>query len=264
MMKKRLAWILILIFLSFYVRADAKSENQWREMKGDHFIIYHDAENSKQANQILRSAEGYYREIASQLGYSRRDKFWLWENRCKIYVYGSKEKFHETTMQPVWSSGFAVPEQRTIMSYVGAQHFLDSVLPHELAHLIFRDFVGVGNREIPLWMDEGLAMSQEQSRREWFNQLVKKMISMQKWIHMQEIGAIRSLKGSSTEQAAIFYAQAQSMVRTLLSAGNPDKFVQLCRDLRDAKSLDEAFKSNYPKDFGSAEEFEKSWVRSNE
>ena len=66
--------------------AGAQSSN-WPELKGKHFIVYFQGENRTFPSEVLRKAEAYYDEIAGVLGYARRSEFWLWENRCSIYLY---------------------------------------------------------------------------------------------------------------------------------------------------------------------------------
>ena len=239
----------------------AQTNGGWSEIKGDHFIVSYQENGRNFANSVLHKAEVYYNQIAGSLGYSRRSDFWLWDNRCLIYLYKDKDAFHQVTHQASWSSGFAIPEKRTIVSYLGAAEFLGSVLPHELTHLIFRDFVGIENNSIPLWLDEGLAMANEEAKRIFFDQWVHRIISEKRWVPIGSMTQIRSLNGTSTEQAAIFYAQAQSMVRFLLRSGEPSRFIQLCRDLRDGSSLENALRKNYPRQFETIEVFEKEWVR---
>jgi hypothetical protein len=253
--------VLLSAVYSFSSSLFAQTPDDWKDVKGDHFIIYHQrGSDRKFPEQVLRKAESYYDDLADELGYSRRSDFWLWHNRCSIYLYPSKAAFQEITQQAPWSNGFAIPEKRTIVSYEGAEEFLDSLLPHELAHLIFRDFVGIQNQVIPLWLDEGLAMAQEQAKRPSFDQLVKRLISEKKWIPLDGLVQIKSMNGTSTQNAAVFYAQAQSLVRFLLKAGAPARFIQFCRDLRDGSSLEEGLRKNYPQEFPSIQEFEKEWI----
>ncbi len=63
----------------------------------------------------------------------------------------------------------------------------------------------------------------------------------------------------TTGEAALFYAESQSMVRFLLAL-NPSRFAGFCRDLRDGVSLGEALGKNYPKDFPNIMAFEEKWA----
>lgn len=246
--------------LLFVPSAFAQVGPSWNEIKGEHFVLYVQGGDRTFPDLVLQKAEWSYDVLAGALGYSRRSEFWLWDNRCKIFLYETKEAFHAETSQATWSSGFAIPTKREIVSYQGSERFLDSVLPHEMAHLIFRDFTGTRNGAIPLWLEEGLAMAQEEARREEFERLVQEMIDKGKWLPIRELSKIRSLKDLSTREAALFYAQSQGLVRFLLDSGDSSRFAGFCRDLRDGTALDTALRKNYPKDFPSLEALEKKWV----
>ena len=140
----------------------------WQEMRGDHFIVYYEKQDRAFAADTLRDAEYYYTDIATDLGYARYSNFWQWEKRVKIFIYPGQDSFLKATGQPSWSVGNANYATKSISSFSGSGEFLQSILPHEIAHLIFRDFVGFAG-EVPLWLDEGVAQWQEKPKR----QLVK-------------------------------------------------------------------------------------------
>ncbi|MFC1621405.1 hypothetical protein ACFL2G_03775, partial [Candidatus Omnitrophota bacterium] len=127
---------------------------EWNELSGDHFFIYY-TEDEGFAKELSDEAEMYYRNIATDLGYPRYSNFWLWDDRVKIYIYPDRSTYLKATNMPEWSSGMADYINRHIASYIRSKEFIDYILPHEIAHLIFRDFVGFKG-EIPLWLDEGV------------------------------------------------------------------------------------------------------------
>lgn len=249
------------IFPNFLSAAPPVSE--WNEIKSEHFILFYQGNRSAFDDSVLGRAESYYDEIAQSLGYSRRDQFWLWDNRCRIYLYGTKEDFHKTSGQNIWSNGYADLENRTVVSYQNSNEFLEAVLPHELAHLILRDFVG-GAHTIPLWLDEGLAMAQEKKRLHQLDQIVQKAIVEQKWIPLQKLAQVRSMTSSTSQEATLFYAEAQSLVRFLLTSRDPARFLQLCRDLRDGASFEKSLQRNYPMEFSSVQKLETKWLAAHE
>lgn len=260
MFLRKISFFLLASCVLLSSRFALAQKDGWNEIKGTHFIVYYQGSDKAAASDVLRRAESYYSRIANSLGYSRRSDFWLWDKRCNVYLYANKESFLQTN-QPNWSSGYAIPEKRTIVSFLGSVEFLNSVLPHEMTHLIFRDFVGINNGSIPLWLDEGMAMSQEEAKRPLFDQLVAKMVDQRKWIPFRSIVQIQSMSGAEMNQAAVFYAQAQSMVRFLLESTDPNSFIQFCRNLRDGNLLEDALRKNYQKRFPTIDEFEQDWVK---
>ncbi|MEM4155647.1 MAG: hypothetical protein QXQ38_02855, partial [Archaeoglobaceae archaeon] len=128
--------------IAFFFLGICTFAQNWQEKKGEHFIIYFSSLSEENfAKEVLDKAEKYYQEIAVDLGYPRYKEFWLWDKRVKIYIYPDQEAFLKATGQPSWSHGVAEYATKKISSFLGSKDFLDSVLPHEIAHLIFRDFV---------------------------------------------------------------------------------------------------------------------------
>jgi hypothetical protein len=226
-------WLAICLLISALGRAE-----DWQEAKGEHFIVYFTKE-AEFAKRVLNKAEVYYRRIASELGYPRYSEFWLWDKRVRIYIYPDRQTFLKMTGQPDWSHGMASYNDKKIISYAWSQGFVESLLPHEMAHLIFRDFVGFKG-EIPLWLDEGVAQWAEEYRRPQLQAEVKKTFRKSGFLALEELLKIdfrylspdnkkvymrSSLTASgnqgvlflsSDELVALYYLQAFSMVDFLI------------------------------------------------
>ncbi|MCM8791987.1 MAG: hypothetical protein NC826_02410 [Candidatus Omnitrophica bacterium] len=253
---------------------------QWQELKGEHFIVYY-TKDERFARQVLDKAEIYYREIASDLGYPRYSEFWLWDKRVKIYIYPDKELFLKATGQPSWSEGMADYGAKKIISYNLSQVFLESILAHEMAHLIFRDFVGFKG-EIPLWLDEGVAQWAERAKRNHLKQMAKKLYEEDRLLSLEDMmkldirhirtegevyvrsttskdGQPRVLFLSGENLVSIYYLQAFSLVGFLIERYGADSFTHFCRNLRDGKKLNNALSATYPNYIRTLEELERRW-----
>jgi hypothetical protein len=247
------------IFLSF---SNASSQ-QWQETGTEHFIIYFTQEEEF-AKEAARKAEDYYKDIALELGYPRYSEFWTWEKRVKIYIYPDHQSYLKATAQPEWSYGMADYRRKQISSFVWSSGFLESLLPHELAHLIFRDFVGLKG-EIPPWLDEGVAQWSERAKRNemraMLNDLYQKdaLLSLEDMmkLNMQDfkekgrvyIRSTRTKEGkpgvlflSAENMVNTYYLQAVSLVGFLIGRYGSDSFAEFCRQLRDGKNMEEALK----------------------
>src|SRR3989338_4907788 len=120
----------------------------WRLNKSTHFIVYSYAAPESFISVILDHAEDYYNKIADELGFTRFD-FWLWERRGRASVFDSGPVLQAAAGQPGWSNGCVSKKDKIIYTYFGARSFFETVLPHELGHIIFREFVGADNPAIP-------------------------------------------------------------------------------------------------------------------
>lgn len=233
--------------------------DQWKELKSEHFIIYFDKEE-KFPKEVLDKAELYYKKIAADLGYQRYSDFWFWDKRCKIYLYPDHSSFIKATYRPNWSHGQADYTNKTVSSYVGSQLFLDSILPHELGHLIFRDFVGFEG-EVPLWLDEGVAQWQERSNPDIVKDIAAKLLRANKLIPLRTMMELDIRKVEDEELVRIFYEESASLVDFLIRRYGITKFTTFCQQLRDGKTLEEALKFSYSTSLRTLGDLEREWKK---
>ncbi len=227
---------------------------EWRELRGDHFIIFYRSDE-RFAAEVARRAELYYTQIASDLGYARYSNFWQWEKRVKIYIYPAQAEFLAESGQPEWSHGMASYTKKAIYTYISHERFLESLLPHEITHLIFRDFVGL-HGTIPLWLDEGVAQWEEPDKRAIAKQAARYLIETGKWIPLADLTSIDIRDSSDAERVQAFYMQAVSLVDYLIRAYGPSEFTEFCRELRDGKPLEAALRAAYTNSIDSLPELE--------
>ena len=272
---------IFLFSLSLLVLPLASSAEEWKILKGEHFIAYYSRDPGF-TQTVLDKADGYYQSIAEDLGYPRYSDFWTWDNRVKIYLYPDHASYLAATGRPIWSAGMADYENKIIASYTGSPGFLENILPHEIAHLTFREFVGFKG-EIPDWLDEGVA--------QWWTTGIKNsgiqaetkslfyrgaLISMNEIIKLDprtiaptstyttqtlaKNGQRVKLTFTSDELVKTFYLEAASLIGFLRERYGPERFTEFCRALRDGKSLDKALASAYREQLGSASDLEKEWL----
>jgi hypothetical protein len=271
---KLLIFILSLVLLIPQVFAG------FEELKGEHFIVYYQKDYKSFAKDILSYAEQHYVEIAEDLGYSRYSKFWLWDKRVKIYIYPDHNSYLKASGMQDWSHGMATYDDKVIMSYVRGEGFMESILPHEIAHLMFRDFVGFKG-EIPLWLDEGVAQWAEKNKRKQIKQLMKQAFDKREFFSIQDMMKIDLKEVSAKNKIYIYYTtHKEEPVMLLISGGNlvdlyyleavslvgfmierhgGKSFTDFCRALRDGKTIDQALKKAYPHTIKDRVSLEAGW-----
>ncbi len=272
--------VFILFFLSFNSLLFA--EDDFSRLKGTHFIVYYYPQHLSFAQEVLSCAEKYYIDIARDLGYERYSKFWLWDKRVRIYIYPSHQSYLKASNMPNWSHGMADYTKKIIMGYFRGKGFLDSILPHEITHLMFRDFVGFTSF-IPLWLDEGIAQWEEKSKRDAIEDIIndtfrkKTLLSLRDMMKMD----IRNIKSTDkiyvryTNDNGIplvlimtgknlinlYYLEAVSLVGFLIEKYGNKRFTDFCRQLRDGKSIEEALRTSYANYFNTIEDLEREWKK---
>jgi hypothetical protein len=228
----------------------------WQVKKSDHFIVYFKETPPDYLDKLIRQAEIYYNSITEELGFTRFEGFWTWDKRCKIYLYPSAKEYQRATGRPAWSGASVNILERTINTYVFEKDFMEVVLPHEMGHLIFREFVGY-RRGLPLWLDEGVACLQEKLRKEERLQTAKGLVMSGIYLRIQKLTEITD---DNLVMPNLFYSEAASVVNFLLKRYGRDKFVDFCRKLSDAKThWYTALKDVYG--FKNLSEMNDEWVR---
>lgn len=226
----------------------------WLRYPSTHFIIHYAGDDTALARTVSEKAEAYYTDIAADLGYTRYQKFWLWDNRVNILIYPTAEAFTRGCQAPAWAVGRASFERHEIAGYrQSSEAFINSLLPHEMSHLILADFIG--RDHIPLWLTEGFAQW-EQLRQPGIPPLPPNPFKLSELMVMD----IRSER--DTTRVALFYRQSASLVGFLIHSRGGTAFGVLCRSLRDGKTFEAALAAAYPGDLGSLEVLEKKWLAS--
>lgn len=133
------------------------------------------------------------------------------------------------------------------------------MLPHEIGHIIFREFVGFYNNAIPDWLDEGVASYQESLNDPRMKMVIDAAVRQDRLIGLNKLFSMNPYSMQDTDMVGLFYAQSASLVDYLVKEFGRDKFVTFCQDLRDKKDFQRAMFSNYP--FSNIRELEEGWKK---
>ena len=250
---RRVGWLLVILFLPLVIFAQ---DQAWQVVKSTHFNIFYKNAPEDALNELTQKAEDCYDSIADEFGFNRFN-FWTWDNRAKIYLFDNKDEYLKGTQGFGWSGGQVVIGAKFIQSYVSAPGFLDNILPHELAHIIFAEMVGFNNSAVPLWLQEGVATYQEKDIHSIKADLADK-IRQGVYLNLNALSRFE-IKGASEEQVKLFYAEAYSLVKYLIAELGKEKFVIFCQNLRDNRNLAIALSRTYS--FSSLNDFEESWKK---
>jgi hypothetical protein len=247
----------VILFSWALLAAFGPEKAPWKEIRGDHFIVFYFGEDSF-AQEVLRKAEQYYKQICEDLGYERRSSFWQWDKRVKIYIYKTKEDFLKNSGKAEWSEGYANYTERTIVSYEWKENFLEALLPHEITHLIFRDYVGFQG-EVPIWLDEGVAQWEEPAKRNVVRSIMRSYLKSARGYALEDLTTVDVRNISAKPAVEIFYVEAASIVDFLIAKYGSDSFIFFCRQLRDGKSIGAALPFAYPTQMRTVKEMEEKW-----
>lgn len=253
-MRKSLVLATCLVAL---LTAAGAAKSKWTEQRSPHFLIYYQQVPQDFIDNVAEVAERFYDEITSDLGFTRY-RGWTYDERAKIYIYDDQEDYVKNARQKSWSSGMAYVRQKEIHTFPSAHGFFDSTLPHELGHIIFREFIGP-TAVIPMWLEEGVAMYQEKGKRWGANKVVRDAMAAGKFLTLKQLSAQRFYHNSDRDLVDLFYAEAASVVYFLMTEFGPRRFVDLCEALRDGEPFEKALAASYSH-IDSVEDLNDLWV----
>jgi len=210
------------------------------------------------AKRVEEMAEYYYHKIAENLGFTRY-KGWNWDKRAKIYIYDSADDYVNAGKQFRWSHGTASPKDRTIRTFPAAHGFFDSTLPHELGHIIFREFVGF-KADVPTWFEEGIAMYQEQAQRWGAHDTVRRALEDGTFIPLDQMTYVRLSAKIEPKRVRLFYAESASVINYMINELGEERFVRFCRQLKKGNPFEWTLKSVYVR-FKDTKELNEAWVK---
>jgi len=231
---------------------------EWHEYKRQRFIIYYKNAPFDFVETVEETAGQYYLEITDNLGFMRH-KGWNWDERAKIYIYDNADDYHTSGKQARWSHGVASPRDKVIRTFPSAHGFFDSTLPHELGHIIFREFIGFKAR-IPAWFEEGVAMSQEKARRWGAHDTVRQAIADGTFKPLDELSITSLRRATNKDLINLFYAESASVVNFLIGEYGQQRFVRFCRKLKEGGPFSWALDSVYVR-FKNVADLNDAWVR---
>ncbi|MCK9594593.1 MAG: peptidase MA family metallohydrolase [Candidatus Omnitrophica bacterium] len=254
-MPKYILFFVVFIFAQFPAWLQAE---QWNASKSTHFVVYYKNAPQKFIEEVKDKAEGYYQAITRELGFLRFD-FWLWDNRASIYVYDNAQEYQEGTGRPAWSAGAAMPKDKVVYAFVSEDGFFNRTLPHEIGHIIFREFVGFSNPAVPLWIDEGVASYHGSMQKGGVDKFLETVHRSGRLIPLSEMALLdpQHIDESDTERVMIFYAESVSVINYLIRRFGKADFVSFCQALRDRRDFERAL--SYVYSLKNIRELDESW-----
>jgi len=153
------------------------------------------------------------------------------ERPIKIYIYASTTDLQEAMIFPQeWTGG------------VGELDWGKRALVHELTHLVVHQATFSPYGQLPLWLDEGLAMYNEGELDPQYR------ARLEEAVQEDELISVRSLCSpfsAEREKALLSYAQSYSLVEYLLDNYGQYRMLDLLTLLKEGATYDEALTEVY-------------------
>lgn len=216
-------------------KREAELHERMRLTVGDHFTVrFEGPEDAALAAKALESLDRAFWRIS--------DVFGTFPARTVPVVLYSGEQFRDITRSPQWAAGAFDGTIRVPMRGALEQgEDLDRVLAHEFAHALIRS---LATRNIPTWLNEGLASAIESDSLGWAEDRVSKAASVPPLTALA--GSFGKLSGA---EAQVAYAASALAARRLLDEAGGAAIVNLLRDLGEGIEFETAFLHRIQKSF---------------
>lgn len=228
------------------------------KLEQDHIRVFYDSQVTKDfAQTVLQQALEQRSRIMQSLGVSRM-QLDATAFDITIKIYRQEEDYFRDGGSLSWSHGSALLKQRLIQTFPQAHGFFDSTLPHEMTHIIFRQYVGL-DVAVPLWFEEGLAMYHELAKRFGADDVVRDSMKKGEFITLTDLTHMRLYNDTSKAVVMQFYQESASVFNFLMSEFGDQKLQVLLRYLRDKNDFELALSKTYMK-IKSLDDIQKWWV----
>jgi tetratricopeptide (TPR) repeat protein len=230
------------------------AREKWIDLETANCIVYY--KSNEQAKLVAKRVEETLARVTAQLEYSDLD----WHKRkCKVFVFDDAATWSEFVKKSgaatEWADGFAYGPLREVYLHAGdPEDMLDRVLPHELTHVIHREYVRE-DTYLPLWLLEGLACANQFSGKEVDYALVRNAVASGRLIPLAQLTAYRDYPGGS--QVNLFYAESLTLVEFILDRFGHEGLAALHKRLRKDTEFDKLVKRAFKME---PEDFEREWL----
>jgi hypothetical protein len=211
----------------------------WNSVSGDYVTIYSYKASTKFQNYLLTLAEKY---IASEMKLYGIDKL----VPINVWIYQTKEDFNGT-LEPnsqEWAAGSALPALQLIQEIIadGDDYEANRLIPHELSHQILHQATENPFGILPLWLDEGLAVNNENVDHGQYDAAVAQA---KKADALMSIRSLISEFPIYSSQASLAYAESYSIVKFMRGTYGDDKLLAFLRAFKDEVTIDQALQQVY-------------------
>ena len=126
--------------------------------------------------------------------------------------------------------------------------------------MILHDFIGF-ERPIPKFFDEGVAQLYEAGKKDQAERLMGKLVKNNQSVPLAVLRDLDIRKETDSKKVTIFYAESLSIVDFLIHEYGAGSFADLCRNLKDGKSMDDALHGAYTSFLDSLAALEERWLK---
>jgi hypothetical protein len=154
------------------------------------------------------------------------------ETTINIYIYSSAQDLQGSMIFPQeWTGGVAFTEFNIIAIGIAPSNLTwgQGAMTHELTHVVISQITSNPYSDLPVWLNEGLAMYSEGLLSPQYSSLLKDAVTRGTLISVRSLASPFS---SDTNQSLLSYAESFSVINYLTEKFGRDKMLELLRPLK--------------------------------
>ena len=226
---------------------------QWQELDGKVVRVHWYKGGQALGQKAVKIGDDAIAAAASLLGVTESEPI-------DFFVYADQQPFYDAlgpgTRENV--GGQAHPDIRTLFALIAPDEidagWIESVVPHELTHVVFATAVDNPYHEPPHWLNEGLAVYLSDGYDAAYKATVEGAAADGTLMPLDGLaGAFPTTK----DRFFLAYGESVSAVDRIVRVNGRDALVKLIRSYHDGVSDDEAFKAALGTDVAG---FEADWL----
>jgi len=208
-------------------RKEASLQDRFYESRGAHFsVLFEGPSDESLARRIVERLESEYFRVGTALT--------AYPTKPITVILYTTEQFRDITRTPAWTA--AAYDGRIHVPIKGALAMpdqLDRVLSHEFVHAVV---AMLGGRNVPVWLNEGLAVVYEDGGVDDAEQVLKRTTARPSLAKLHD-----SFANLSAADATLAYAFSAHAVQRMIDLRGPYAVVALLQDLARGAQFASAF-----------------------
>lgn len=210
----------------------------WKNINDGLLTIYWYNGTDAFAGSLMTAAKDGLKRLADKTGA-------VPEKPVRIYIYSGTQDMQGSLINPQeWTGGVNFPEYSIIVIGISPSDLSwgVSAIAHELAHQIVGQVTENPYGGLPTWLDEGLAVNNEQPPAQDYPGIVAQGIAANSLITIRSLASPFSANGN---QAYLSYAESYNVVKYLIDKYGEPKMLELLKTFRSGSTYDNALKKVY-------------------
>ena len=226
---------------------------QWQTLKEGKVNLFWYKGDAAFAGSLMSTAQASLVQLQKDTGAAPdRDIY--------IYIYADSNALQGSMIYPNdWTGGVAFTQYSIIAIGISPSNLSwgQGAMTHELTHNVINQVTFNPYSDLPVWLNEGLAMHSQGPLTDQFSKPLASAVAADK---LFTIRSLCSPFSAYSDKANLSYAESASAVEYLITQYGADKMLQLLNTFKQGSTYDDAFQAIYGFDIEGLNAGWKTWV----